>query len=102
MGKHRIKPNYRRRVLRPPDLDHCKLAVKEQAREADAPQARYCHIEQDERIRESDYTHVEELYGTHRAIPRSAANIRAHSPVRYLPPTTYTPTHCGSDFKHIA
>src|ERR1700689_2202020 len=27
MGKHRIKPNYRRRVLRIPDLDHCKLAV---------------------------------------------------------------------------
>ena len=27
MGKHRIKPNYRRRVLRLPDLDHCKTAV---------------------------------------------------------------------------
>src|SRR4030081_2061929 len=27
MGKHRIKPNYRRRVLRLPDLDHCKLVV---------------------------------------------------------------------------
>jgi hypothetical protein len=27
MGKHRIKPNYCRRVLRLPDLDHCKLAV---------------------------------------------------------------------------
>ena len=27
MGTHRIKPNYRRRVLRLPDLDHCKLAV---------------------------------------------------------------------------
>src|ERR1700680_4339496 len=27
MGKHSIKPNYRRRVLRLPDLDHCKLAV---------------------------------------------------------------------------
>ena len=27
MGKHRIKPNYRRRALRLPDLDHCKLAV---------------------------------------------------------------------------
>ena len=27
MGKHRIKPNYRRRLLRLPDLDHCKLAV---------------------------------------------------------------------------
>ena len=27
MGKHRIKPNYRRRVFRLPDLDHCKLAV---------------------------------------------------------------------------
>ena len=27
MGKHRIKPNYHRRVLRLPDLDHCKLAV---------------------------------------------------------------------------
>ena len=27
MGKHRIKPNYRRRVLPLPDLDHCKLAV---------------------------------------------------------------------------
>src|SRR5690349_4309858 len=27
MGNHRIKPNYRRRVLRLPDLDHCKLAV---------------------------------------------------------------------------
>ena len=27
MGKQRTKPNYRRRVLRLPDLDHCKLAV---------------------------------------------------------------------------
>jgi hypothetical protein len=27
MGKQRNKPNYRRRVLRLPDLDHCKLAV---------------------------------------------------------------------------
>jgi site-specific recombinase XerD len=27
MGKPRIKPNYRRRVLRLPDLDHCKAAV---------------------------------------------------------------------------
>jgi site-specific recombinase XerD len=27
MGKHRIKPNYRRRVLRLPDLDHGKTAV---------------------------------------------------------------------------
>jgi hypothetical protein len=27
MGKHRINPNYRRRVLRLPDLDHSKLAV---------------------------------------------------------------------------
>jgi site-specific recombinase XerD len=27
MGKQRIKPNYRRRVLRLPDLDHCKTAV---------------------------------------------------------------------------
>ena len=27
MGKQRIKPNYLRRVLRLPDLDHCKLAV---------------------------------------------------------------------------
>jgi hypothetical protein len=27
MGKHRIKPNYRRRALRLPDLDHCKAAV---------------------------------------------------------------------------
>ena len=27
MGKHKIKPNYRRRVLLLPDLDHCKLAV---------------------------------------------------------------------------
>jgi hypothetical protein len=27
MGKQRSKPNYRRRVLRLPDLDHCKLAV---------------------------------------------------------------------------
>jgi len=27
MGKHKIKPNYRRRVLRLPDLDHCKTAV---------------------------------------------------------------------------
>ena len=27
MGKNRIKPNYRRRMLRQPDLDHCKLAV---------------------------------------------------------------------------
>jgi hypothetical protein len=27
MGKQRIKPNYCRRVLRLPDLDHCKLAV---------------------------------------------------------------------------
>jgi len=27
MGKHRIKPNIVVRVLRLPDLDHCKLAV---------------------------------------------------------------------------
>ena len=27
MGKPRIKPNYRRRLLRLPDLDHCKTAV---------------------------------------------------------------------------
>ncbi|MFZ1010426.1 MAG: hypothetical protein WAN65_26540 [Candidatus Sulfotelmatobacter sp.] len=27
MGKQRVKPNYRRRVLRLPDLDHYKLAV---------------------------------------------------------------------------
>ncbi|MFZ1007207.1 MAG: hypothetical protein WAN65_10245 [Candidatus Sulfotelmatobacter sp.] len=27
MGKQRVKPNYRRRVLRLPNLDHCKLAV---------------------------------------------------------------------------
>jgi site-specific recombinase XerD len=27
MGKQRIKPNYRRRTLRLPDLDHCKTAV---------------------------------------------------------------------------
>ena len=27
MGKPRIKPNYRRRVLRLPDLDHCKTTV---------------------------------------------------------------------------
>ena len=27
MGKQRIKPNYRRRLLRLPDLDHCKWAV---------------------------------------------------------------------------
>jgi hypothetical protein len=27
MGKQRVKPNYRRRVLRLPDLDHCKTAV---------------------------------------------------------------------------
>jgi hypothetical protein len=27
MSKHRIKSNYRRRVLRLPDLDHCKASV---------------------------------------------------------------------------
>jgi hypothetical protein len=27
MGKKKIKPNYRRRVLRLPDLDHCNAAV---------------------------------------------------------------------------
>jgi hypothetical protein len=27
MGKKKIKPNYRRRALRLPDLDHCKAAV---------------------------------------------------------------------------
>jgi site-specific recombinase XerD len=27
MGKHKVKPNYRRRLLRLPDLDHCKTAV---------------------------------------------------------------------------
>ena len=27
MGKQRIKPNYRRRLLRLPDLDHCKRSV---------------------------------------------------------------------------
>ena len=28
MGKQRSKSNYRRRVLRLPDLDHCKLQRK--------------------------------------------------------------------------
>ena len=27
MGKQKAKPNYRRRLLRLPDLDHCKRAV---------------------------------------------------------------------------
>ncbi|HLM83382.1 MAG TPA: hypothetical protein VK302_22485 [Terriglobales bacterium] len=27
MGKQKVKPNYRRPVLRLPDLDHCKTAV---------------------------------------------------------------------------
>src|SRR5437660_10306501 len=27
MGKHKVKPHYRRRLLRLPDLDHCKRAV---------------------------------------------------------------------------
>src|SRR6266478_5728792 len=27
MGKHKVKPNYRRRLLRLTDLDHCKRAV---------------------------------------------------------------------------
>src|SRR5215475_11188548 len=27
MGKQKVKPNYRRRALRLPDLDHCKSAV---------------------------------------------------------------------------
>ena len=27
MGKQKVQPNYRRRVLRLPDLDHCKSAV---------------------------------------------------------------------------
>ena len=27
IGKHRVKPNYRRRLLRLRDLDHCKRAV---------------------------------------------------------------------------
>jgi hypothetical protein len=27
MGKHKVKPNYRRRLLRLPELDHCKRAV---------------------------------------------------------------------------
>jgi site-specific recombinase XerD len=27
MGKHKVKPNYRRRSLRLPDLDHCKRVV---------------------------------------------------------------------------
>jgi site-specific recombinase XerD len=27
MGKHKVTPNYRRRLLRLPDLDHCKRAV---------------------------------------------------------------------------
>ena len=27
MGKPKVKPNYRRRSLRLPDLDHCKRAV---------------------------------------------------------------------------
>jgi hypothetical protein len=29
MGKHKVKPNYRRRLLRLPDLDHCKRAEVE-------------------------------------------------------------------------
>ena len=35
MGKLRIKPNYRRRVLRLPDSDHCKLALSECLQEVD-------------------------------------------------------------------
>jgi len=27
MGKQKVKPNYRRRLLRLPDLDHCERAV---------------------------------------------------------------------------
>jgi hypothetical protein len=27
MGKQKVKPNYRRRLLRLPDLDHCKRTV---------------------------------------------------------------------------
>jgi len=27
MGKHKVMPNYRRRLLRLPDLDHCKRTV---------------------------------------------------------------------------
>jgi hypothetical protein len=27
MGKKKVQPNYRRRTLRLPDLDHCKLAA---------------------------------------------------------------------------
>jgi hypothetical protein len=32
MGKHRIKPNYRRRVLRLPDLDHLQIGSAQQSR----------------------------------------------------------------------
>ena len=29
MGKQKIKPNYRRRLLRLPDLDHCKKGTRD-------------------------------------------------------------------------
>src|SRR4249920_353005 len=46
MGKHRIKPNYRRRVLRLPDLDHCKLAVLNSLGSPDSRRVYECAIDQ--------------------------------------------------------
>jgi len=43
MGKHRIKPNYHRRVLRLPDLDHCKVAVLNSLFASLAPRLRIRH-----------------------------------------------------------
>src|SRR5260370_2161428 len=37
MGKPRVKPNYRRRVLRLPDLDHCKTTVLNTPRSPPSP-----------------------------------------------------------------
>jgi len=46
MGKQRIKPNYRRRLLRLPDLDHCKRAVLNSLGSAASRRVYECAIDQ--------------------------------------------------------
>src|SRR5580698_10015273 len=46
MGKKRVKPNYRRRVLRIPDLDHCKVAVLNSLSSPASRRVYECAIEQ--------------------------------------------------------
>lgn len=44
---------------------------------------------------------LEGLYGT-QDLPQSAATIRKHFRVLFLPATTSAPSGCAFDFRHIA